>query len=1058
MLPRSDRGYRYERGGILSPDGYCRPFDEQAAGTVPSEGAGVVVLRRLADALRDGDRIAAVILGSAIGNDGAEKIGFTAPSIAGQSAVIARAQAAAGVDPADIGYVEAHGTATRLGDPVEVQALTGVFGAAAGARGACWLGAVKSNIGHTGAAAGVAGLIKAALMLEHAELVPTLHFTRPNPLLELDETPFAVCTQAQPWPSRGPANRDTALAAVSSFGLGGTNAHVVVAGAPQRMRPAGPAGPRLIGLSAASAGALGTMRRAVAGDLATRPDLTLPGVARTLAGRRRFDYRHAFVAADLAEAARLMRDAPVPSAAQPVNRVAFLFPGQGTLRTAAGAAPYRMLPGFRARFDELRDAIRAEYALDLSPVVSSDAGPAGWFGDTVHQQVGLFALGYALGWQLGEWGVAPAAMLGNSIGEYAAAALAGIWPPLEAARLVCQRARAMQDTEPGLMAAVGAPASEVSRRIAPGAEVTIAVAAAASVVISGSRVAMGKLLASGDLNGLDVQMLEVGRAFHSPAMDPAAQALRAAAAAVPARPPRLRLVSSMTGGDADPEAVCTPDYWAQHLRRPVLLDAAMRTLLGSGCDTFVELGPGSSMIAALRRVSGWDTGRTAVPMLGRSGDEERSLLRALALLWERGAGVEIYGTAGAAEAGQAIRCALPGHPFTGDDPEAGQPAVSRRPDTTGHRPPGPVTRPSAWPAPGDVLEQLWCAALGVPSAVAADDFYALGGESLTAVDLLSQVREKTGLAVSVTEFSQDATFGGLVRLAGQERSAGGTAAVKVVTLAGGGPGRPLFLAADAAGNALSYLALARLLGGVRPVYGLEPACAARAGMTVEDSAARHVEAVLRTQPSGPYTLGGWSFGAVLAHEMARQLTGHGEQVDVLVCLDGFVSGGRGLPLALNPGFLAGGLLVQACATLSVGAAGRHARRTPGLRRMLLGKSLVTRPLPAAAGPLPGRGVQGRAWPAGGRQAARQARRAVPGWRAGCAWPAAITGPCWPSRTCRTSPHHCGRSCRPGRRSHDRQPVTAAFKEESKLMVSRQSLAAEAIADTVALAAGPLAVA
>ena len=232
VLPRDDHGYRYERGGILSRDGHCRPFDQHADGTVPSEGVGVVVLRRMADALRDGDRIVAVILGSAINNDGSEKIGYTAPSIVGQYEAIRFAQQTADVDPADISYVEAHGTATRLGDPIEVQALTEAFGSSGRATGPCLLGAVKSNIGHTGAAAGVTGLIKTALMYEHRELVPTLHYTAPNPLLELDQTPFEVCTRTQPWPDR--PDGAAPLAAVSSFGLGGSNAHVVLAGPPRR--------------------------------------------------------------------------------------------------------------------------------------------------------------------------------------------------------------------------------------------------------------------------------------------------------------------------------------------------------------------------------------------------------------------------------------------------------------------------------------------------------------------------------------------------------------------------------------------------------------------------------------------------------------------------------------------------------------------------------------------------------------------------------------------------------------------------------------------------------
>jgi phthiocerol/phenolphthiocerol synthesis type-I polyketide synthase E len=931
VLPLTDRGYRYEHGGILSPDGHCRPFDEQAAGTVPSEGVGVVVLKRLRDALRDGDRIAAVILGSAFNNDGAEKIGYTAPSVEGQREVIKRAQQTAGVDPADIDYVEAHGTATPLGDPVEVRALTDVFRPSAGATASCWLGAVKSNIGHTGAAAGVAGLIKGTLMLEHRELVPTLHFTKPNPLLELDSTPFVVCTHRQPWPDRG-----AALAAVSSFGLGGTNAHVILAGPPRRPPPAPAARASLLTLSAASADALARMRGSVAEELAAQPDHALPAIARTLAGRRRFRHREAFVAADLAEAARLMHAATDPSAPRSLKRVAFLFPGQGTLGSAAGAVPYRLLPRFRACFDEIRDTIAATYGLDLSPVVTEaavteTAGSADWFLDTVHQQLGLFALGYALGRQLGEWGVRPTTMLGNSIGEYAAAALAGIWSVPDAARLVCQRARAMAQTEPGRMAAIRAPASAVSQRIDPDGEVVIAVAAPGAVVISGSQPGMDKLLASGNLNGLDVRPLTVERAFHSAAMDPAARTMRAAVAGVSSRPPGLRLVSSLTGQNADPDTLRRPDYWARHLRHPVLLETAMSTVLSSGCDTFVELGPGSSMIAGLRRTGSWDADHTAVPMLGRAGDEERTLLRALATLWERGADVVLDDPL---EASQPVRRTLPGHPFTAADPEvapAGQPGAT------------PVCRP---PATGGsdalrpVLERLWCAALGVRLVAAEDDFFACGGESLTAVDLLSQVREQTGLAVSVTEFSRAATFGELVRLAVQERSRDSHPAVKVVTLRADGAGRPLFLAADAADNALSYLPLAGLLTGVGPVYGLEPAGPALTGMTLADSAARHLDAVLRVQQSGPYALGGWSFGAVLAHEMARQLTGRGERVAVLICLDGFVRGGRGLPLALDPGFVIGGLWLQASAALRIGAVGRQVGRTPGLRRTLMAKSRV----------------------------------------------------------------------------------------------------------------------
>ncbi|MFF5185591.1 polyketide synthase, partial [Streptomyces sp. NPDC000345] len=269
VMPDGEWGYLYEPGGILSPDGRCRPFDEDAAGTVPSEGVAVVVLKRLADALRDGDRIAAVITGTAVNNDGSDKMAFTAPSPAGQSEVVRAAQAVAGVDPADIDYVEAHGTATRLGDPVEVQALADVFGSAGAGRARCALGAVKGNIGHTGAASGVAGLIKTALMLEHGRLVPTAHYTRPNPLLELDATPFRIVRRGEPWePRRGDGAR---VAAVSSFGVGGTNAHVVLESAPRRAPLPDRAGPRPLLLSAAAPHALGEMAAALATRLTAPP-------------------------------------------------------------------------------------------------------------------------------------------------------------------------------------------------------------------------------------------------------------------------------------------------------------------------------------------------------------------------------------------------------------------------------------------------------------------------------------------------------------------------------------------------------------------------------------------------------------------------------------------------------------------------------------------------------------------------------------------------------------------------------------------------------------------
>ncbi|MET0236328.1 MAG: beta-ketoacyl synthase N-terminal-like domain-containing protein [Kibdelosporangium sp.] len=915
VTAKGEWGYLYEQGGILSPDGHCRPFDENAGGTVPSEGVGVVVLKRLEDALRDGDQIAAVIMGSAINNDGADKMGYTAPSITGQSEVIDYALRTAGIDPADIDYVEAHGTATRMGDPVEVQALTDVFRTSTDATGWCLLGAVKSNIGHTGAAAGVAGLIKTVLMVRRGEVVPTLHFENPNPLLDIESTPFKVCASAGPWPDRG-----IPLAAVSSFGVGGTNAHLVLRAAPGRDRPARP-GRRILPLSAASADALNTTRQDLAERLST-PGYALSEVSRTLAGRRSYRHRQAIVADDTAQAARLLSD-PAQTVASSLHNAVFLFPGQGTLKNAAGAAPYRLLNGFHKSFDEISDHIRAAHDLDLSPVI--EAGDPEWFASTVHQQMGLFALGYALGRQLTDWGIRPKAMFGNSIGEYTAAALAGVWDLDVAAGLVYERATAMWLTEPGVMVAVDADVAEVVRRIGPDSEISVAVAGPGRTVVSGDVASVDKLLANDDLRGLEVRTLATRRAFHSPAMRPAAEILRAAVAGAPSRRPGVRLISNETGDWADPDAMLGPDYWSGQLLRCVNLTGGAAALLAAGHDTVIELGPGTSMIGTLRRHPGWAATNSAIPLLRGSEDSERDLMNALGALWERGADQVLADISPDAES---LRCSLPPHPFTAMSPDVEPIAATTR---------LVVRERSTDQSVRTVLKQLWCTSLGVSTVADSDDFHALGGESLMIVNLLRQVQDRTGRAVPVIEFAERPTFGALVRLVGPDWPAG------VLTLHEQELERPFFLAADAMGTALGYRALATRLD--RPVYGLEPVRQAARG--IDHVAAEHIERMLAIQPAGPYTVGGWSFGAVVAHEIARQLTRRGEQVDLLVCLDGYIPRIR-WPIGSDTDYLLASVRSQADALLGTGPIGRRMRRAPEVRRQFvanIGALLRYRPQP-----------------------------------------------------------------------------------------------------------------
>jgi phthiocerol/phenolphthiocerol synthesis type-I polyketide synthase E len=913
-------GYLYTEDGIYSRDGRCRTFDEKASGTVPGEGVGVVTLRRLPDAQRDGDHVYAIIRGSAVNNDGGNKIGFTAPSVSGQRDAILLAQTVAGVAPWDVDYVEAHGTATAIGDPIEVQALTDAFRRSHDGTGWCHLGAVKSNIGHTGAAAGVAGLIKTVLMLEHRELVPSLHFTKPNPLLDLEQTPFRVSTRYEPWPDRG-----TPVAAVSAFGVGGTNAHVIVQAPPSLRRPAPRPAPRVLGMSAASSGALDRMRQGLADRLAQDEPVSVTDAARTLGRRRRFEHRLTVVAQEPQEAVELLRAKPGPVTPAPLGRVAFLFPGHGTLDHAAGTAAYRLLPGFAGHFDEMAGAFRRAHGLDLSPVVTAEAGDASWFADPVNQQCGLVTLGYALARQLMDWGITPAGMLGSSIGEYTAATVAGLWTPADCAGVLYESLRTANYPEPGRMIAVNADSGSVADRIAPFSGVGVAIAGPGTTVISGLEAAVDACLAGGALDGLDTTVLDVPAAGHSEAMRPAAGDLARAIASRAIQAPVLPFAANLTGGWADPDAVATPDYWTAQLCQTVQLDSCLKTLIDAGCDTFVELGPGTSMCGWLRRHRDWDAGRTVVPMLGRgSEDRERSLLRAIGALWERGADIDLAELTGG-EPAQVV--ALPPYPFAATDPQT-RPAPEPEPKPRRRR--GRAAQPDAPPS----LERLWCTTLGVPSVNAADDFFALGGESLMAIHLIGRVREHIGTRIAVADFLRHPTFGAMVELTEPPRpgsAAAANGADGLVVLRQGARGRPVFFAADAMGTASSYLELANLLDGGRPIYGLEPAGGAAVPARVEHVAEQHLEAVRSVQKQGPYTLAGWSYGAVVAHEMARRLTEAGESVDVLLCIDGVVRRRGAGPLGSDPAILIDAVRLVLGTLFGVGPIGSLLRRAPELR-------------------------------------------------------------------------------------------------------------------------------
>jgi len=658
-------GYAYQEGGILSPDGHTRTFDAKGRGMVFGNGLGCVVLKRLADALRDGDNVRAVILGTAVNNDGSTKVGFTAPSVNGQAAVIVEALSAADVDPATITYVEAHGTATALGDPAEIAGLTKAWRRWTDKKGYCAIGSVKTNIGHLDAAAGVAGLIKTVLCLERQEIPPSLFFETPNPEIDFASSPFYVATKLARWEKPAESPRRAAL---SSFGIGGTNAHAVLQEAPARpaSEPAPPG--QLLVLSAKTEEALGRAFERLAAHLERRPETNLADAAYTLqVGRRVFNHRGFVVARDVADAVASLRH-PARREAGAFERqsapVAFLFTGQGAQYAGMGAGLYASEPAFRGALDRCCEGLRGPLGLDLRDVLftrdRSSEQAAEDLRRTSLTQPALFAVEYATAalWQA--LGVAPSAMIGHSIGEYVAACLAGVFSLEDALLLVAERGRLMQSLPAGAMLAIPLGEAALRPHLRPGLDLASLNAPSASVV-SGPPDAIAALENDLRRRGVASTALRTSHAFHSAMMEPIVAEFEGRVAAVPRSAPRVPFVSNVTGDWITVDAACDPAYWARHLRVAVRFGDGVRRLAERGNPVLLEVGPGRTL-ASLARQQGLADLVTVHSLRSpkETLDDREVLLEALGRLWTAGVAVDwprVHGEAARR------RVSLPSYPF-----------------------------------------------------------------------------------------------------------------------------------------------------------------------------------------------------------------------------------------------------------------------------------------------------------------------------------------------------------------------------------------------------------
>jgi amino acid adenylation domain-containing protein len=643
------RGYLPQEGGLASHDGHCRPFDHKASGTIFGHGAGVLLLKRLEDAVADGDQVLAVIRGFAINNDGSAKVGYTAPGVDGQAEVIARAQKMAGTPAESITYIEAHGTATPLGDPIEVAALSKAFARSTQAKQFCAIGTAKANVGHLDVAAGATGLIKTVLQIENRRIPRLLHYEQPNPHLDLENTPFFIPREACDWDAKDAPLR----AGVSAFGIGGTNAHIIVEEPPALPVPGESRKQQLLVWSAKTPTACEAIRKNLAEHLTKRPDMNLADVAYTLqVGRSRHQYRCALVADSIEDTLQALRDSESKRViredrATHSPSVVFCFAGQGVQTLFMGRELYETEPVFREALDLCSQKLLpllGESLIDVMYPAENTPEAAARLNQTERAQPAIFAIEYALAQLWISWGIQPQAMVGHSVGEYVALCVAGSLSLDHALQMIAVRSRLMQKMPRGSMLSVRASEAKVLSLLDNSLDIA-AVNGPQLCVVSGPDEAITAFAAKLDGERIVHRKLVTSHAFHSRMVEPALQPFAEFIRPIPFAEPQIPVVSTVTGQWLTAAEIGNPEYWTRQLRRTVRFTDAITELAKTPERIFLEVGPSETLVQLIRQTIGQTAAKpsgshTVLASLASSRDgvpADYAIQVALGRLWASGA-------------------------------------------------------------------------------------------------------------------------------------------------------------------------------------------------------------------------------------------------------------------------------------------------------------------------------------------------------------------------------------------------------------------------------------